>query len=68
MLTGLLAAHLQHLAEDSRPAPDGYSPESEAIVDSSGWPIEERNNGPANDAGTGRSRSRLPPGPADPGA
>lgn len=67
-LTGLLATGLQHRAEESRPAPNGYSPASEATVDSSGWPIEERKDSPANDAGTERSRSRLLPSPADSGA
>jgi hypothetical protein len=61
-LTGLLATSLQHRAEESRPAPNGYSPASEAIVDSSGWPIEERKDGPANDAAKERTRSRLSPG------
>jgi hypothetical protein len=67
-LTGILATSLQHRAEENQTAPDDYSPASNATVDTSGWPIEERKDGPANDAGTERSRSRLPPGPADSGA
>lgn len=58
-LTGLLAISLQNRAQEK---PDAYSPASEAIVDSSGWPIEERKDAPSPDVGTERSRSRLSPG------
>ncbi len=67
-LTGLLATSLQHRAEEGHSASGTYSPADGATVDSSGWPIEERKDGPAIDATTKRSRSRLPPGPADSGA
>jgi hypothetical protein len=59
--TGLLALSLQNRAEESQPEPGVYSPESEAIVDSLGWPIEEHGDGPAN-VSTERFRSRLSPG------
>jgi hypothetical protein len=67
-LTGLLATSLQHRAEEGHSAPDTYSPADGATVDPLGWPIEENKDGPAIEAGTERSRSRLPPSPADSGA
>jgi hypothetical protein len=68
-LTGLLASSLQQRAEESQSIPGGYSPAYGATVDSSGWPIEgARDDTLANDAGTGRSRSRLSSVPVDPGA
>lgn len=67
-LTGLLATGLQHRAEEGQSASDTYSPADGATVDSSGWPIEGRKDGPTTDGGSERSRSRLPPSPADSGA
>ena len=60
-LTGLLAAGLQHRADDRRSESGTYSPADGATVDTSGWPIEERRDAPEIDVGTERSRSRLRP-------
>jgi hypothetical protein len=67
-LTGLLATSLQHRAQEGHSVPGTYSPADEATVDSLGWPIEERKDGPAIEAGPERARSRLPPSPANSGA
>jgi hypothetical protein len=58
-LTGLVATSLQNRAVEK---PDAYSPASEAIVDSLGWPIEEHKESPSPDVSTERFRSRLSPG------
>lgn len=65
-LTGLLATGLQHRALEGHSASGAYSPSDGATVDSSGWPIEEPR--PPVNAGTERSRSRLPPSPMASGA
>jgi hypothetical protein len=68
-LTGLLATGLQDRAEERAPVADHYSPASDAIVDSSGWPIEERKeDGAVSGASTERSRSRPSSGATDSGA
>jgi len=68
VFTGLLAAGLQNRAEEGEPAPPNFSPAREAIVDSSGWPVEERKDGAASGADVERSGSRPSSGPTDSGA